>query len=139
MWFKPICPLEDMGFDYCLIAEHHFSNYGNSPAPLLATNTGWSLRHPDMGGRGQILGNLGSTVAFPVTRSQRESSGDSRLSLEERYSSKEDYLSQVRLAAETLVKEGYLLASGIEGVVDQAAQRYEMLQSAVGQPQAADD
>ena len=24
-----------MGFDYCLIAEHHFSNYGNSPAPLL--------------------------------------------------------------------------------------------------------
>ena len=26
---------EEMGFDYCLIAEHHFSNYGNSPAPLL--------------------------------------------------------------------------------------------------------
>ena len=24
-----------MGFDYCLIAEHHFSNYGFSPAPLL--------------------------------------------------------------------------------------------------------
>ena len=23
------------GFDYCLIAEHHFSNYGNSPSPLL--------------------------------------------------------------------------------------------------------
>ena len=26
---------EDMGFDFCLVAEHHFSNYGNSPAPLL--------------------------------------------------------------------------------------------------------
>ena len=26
---------EEMGFDYCLIAEHHFSNYGNSPSPLL--------------------------------------------------------------------------------------------------------
>ena len=26
---------EEMGFEYCLIAEHHFSNYGNSPAPLL--------------------------------------------------------------------------------------------------------
>jgi alkanesulfonate monooxygenase SsuD/methylene tetrahydromethanopterin reductase-like flavin-dependent oxidoreductase (luciferase family) len=26
---------EALGFDYCLIAEHHFSNYGNSPAPLL--------------------------------------------------------------------------------------------------------
>src|SRR5262245_7224430 len=26
---------EDLGFDYCLIAEHHFTNYGNSPAPLM--------------------------------------------------------------------------------------------------------
>jgi alkanesulfonate monooxygenase SsuD/methylene tetrahydromethanopterin reductase-like flavin-dependent oxidoreductase (luciferase family) len=26
---------EALGFDYCLIAEHHFSNYGNSPAPLM--------------------------------------------------------------------------------------------------------
>lgn len=26
---------ETLGFDYCLIAEHHFSNYGNSPSPLL--------------------------------------------------------------------------------------------------------
>jgi hypothetical protein len=24
---------EALGFDYCLIAEHHFTNYGNSPAP----------------------------------------------------------------------------------------------------------
>ena len=26
---------EEMGFDFCLIAEHHFSNYGMSPAPLM--------------------------------------------------------------------------------------------------------
>lgn len=26
---------EELGFDYCLIAEHHFTNYGNSPAPLM--------------------------------------------------------------------------------------------------------
>lgn len=26
---------EALGFDYCLIAEHHFTNYGNSPAPLM--------------------------------------------------------------------------------------------------------
>lgn len=26
---------ETLGFDYCLIAEHHFTNYGNSPAPLM--------------------------------------------------------------------------------------------------------
>jgi alkanesulfonate monooxygenase SsuD/methylene tetrahydromethanopterin reductase-like flavin-dependent oxidoreductase (luciferase family) len=26
---------EEVGFDFVLIAEHHFSNYGMSPAPLL--------------------------------------------------------------------------------------------------------
>lgn len=26
---------EELGFDYCLLAEHHFSSYGNSPAPLM--------------------------------------------------------------------------------------------------------
>ncbi|MGH2588503.1 MAG: LLM class flavin-dependent oxidoreductase, partial [Dehalococcoidia bacterium] len=26
---------EDLGFDFVLVAEHHFSNYGMSPAPLL--------------------------------------------------------------------------------------------------------
>ncbi len=26
---------EELGFDYCLLAEHHFSNYGMSPSPLL--------------------------------------------------------------------------------------------------------
>jgi alkanesulfonate monooxygenase SsuD/methylene tetrahydromethanopterin reductase-like flavin-dependent oxidoreductase (luciferase family) len=26
---------EELGYDFVLIAEHHFSNYGNSPAPLL--------------------------------------------------------------------------------------------------------
>lgn len=26
---------EELGFDYCLVAEHHFTNYGNSPSPLL--------------------------------------------------------------------------------------------------------
>ena len=26
---------EELGYDYVLIAEHHFSNYGFSPAPLL--------------------------------------------------------------------------------------------------------
>ena len=26
---------EALGLDYCFIAEHHFTNYGNSPAPLM--------------------------------------------------------------------------------------------------------
>ena len=26
---------EELGFDFVLVAEHHFSNYGMSPSPLL--------------------------------------------------------------------------------------------------------
>src|SRR5262249_46172696 len=69
----------------------------------LATYTGWNLRHPDIGGPGQTLGLLGSTMPFPATQVGREASGDPRPSIEERYASKEDYLRRVQQAAEALV------------------------------------
>jgi alkanesulfonate monooxygenase SsuD/methylene tetrahydromethanopterin reductase-like flavin-dependent oxidoreductase (luciferase family) len=47
---------EALGFDYCLIAEHHFSNYGNSPAPLLqALYVGQRTRHLKIGTAAVIL------------------------------------------------------------------------------------
>ena len=62
----------------------------------LATHTGWNLRHPEMGAPdevvGMFIGLLGSTTLFPATKAEREASGDPRLSIEERYGSKEDYL-----------------------------------------------
>ena len=106
-------------------------------API-ATHTGWNLRHPDIGGSGQALGTLGSTMPFPITKSQRDALGDTRPSLEERYSSREDYLGRVRNAAQELVEGRYLLAEEIPLVVDQAAQRYDLLHQQVPQAQAAD-
>jgi hypothetical protein len=94
----------------------------------LATYTGWNVRHPDIGGPGQTLGLLGSTIPFPATPAEREASGDPRPSIEERYASKEDYLRRVQLAAEALVQQGYLLAEDLPTVTEQASQRYDLFQ-----------
>jgi len=47
---------EALGFDYCLIAEHPFTTYGNSPAPLLqALYIGQRTRHLKIGTAAVIL------------------------------------------------------------------------------------
>lgn len=96
----------------------------------LATHTGWNLRHPDIGNPTLVIGITGGlagwSLPFPATRADREASQDPRRSIEERYSSKEEYLRLVRKAAQTLVEEGYLLAEDIEWVMEGAAQRYEL-------------
>lgn len=95
----------------------------------LATHTGWNLLHPETGRPNQIIGLTGSSIPFPATRVGRKTSGDPRLSIEERYASKEDYLEQVKKAAQELVDEGYLLAVDLKTVLEQAAQRYDMLRN----------
>ncbi|MFQ6029530.1 MAG: alpha/beta hydrolase domain-containing protein, partial [Dehalococcoidia bacterium] len=105
----------------------------------LATHTGWNLRHPDTGEPGQTAGNRGATIPFPATQAEREASGDPRPSIEERYTSREDYLDRVRQAAQVLVGQGYLLAEDIETVIDQAAQHYDVFRSRVQETQAADN
>jgi len=113
----------------------------------VAAYTGWNVRHADIGGSGQTMstggatgGTLrGSTIPFPVTREDREATGDSRLSIEERYDSTEDYLEQVRQAAQDLVDQGYVLAEDLPRLVDQCNQLYDAVASRVSVPQAAND
>jgi hypothetical protein len=92
----------------------------------LATYTGWNLRHPDIGGPGQTLSLLGSTMPFPATLAERKATGDPRRSIEERYASKGDYLRRVQQAAEALVAQRYLLAEDLPTVAEQASQRYDL-------------
>src|SRR5262245_46524146 len=97
----------------------------------LATYSGWNVRHPDIGGSGQTLALLGSTIPFPATQAEREASGDPRPSIEERYASKAAYLRRVQQAAEALVQQGYRLAEDLPTVTEQASQRYDLYQSRV--------
>ena len=93
----------------------------------LATYTGWNLRHPQMGASDQLMSLMGSTIPFPATRIDRESLGDRRLSISERYPTKTEYLAQARREAQRLVESGHMLAEDLELVVDQASRRYEIL------------
>ena len=105
----------------------------------VSTNTGWNLRHPESGGPGQIMPQIGSNIPFPATRADREVTGDPRRSIEERYSSREDYLAQVRQAAEALVADGYMLAEDLDTVAEQAAERYEAFSAQRAEVPAATD
>jgi hypothetical protein len=101
----------------------------------LATYTGWNLRHADIGGTGQILASggasggtlFGATLPFPASRQARESTGDPRRSIAERYASKTAYLERVQQATEGLVQARYLLTEDVEDILNQAAQHYDLL------------
>lgn len=80
----------------------------------LAAHTGWTLRHQDVGGATQLLMYAGGTIPFARDEKARISNGDPRPSIGERYKDRDDYLKQVRVAADLLVAKGYLLHRDIE-------------------------
>ena len=97
----------------------------------LATYAGWNVRHPDIGGTGQVLA-AGGTVAgcaipFAITRAERLASGDPRPSIEERYGSREEYVERVRACAESLVESGYVLAEDVDVLVAQGGEVYDAI------------
>ena len=93
----------------------------------LATYMGWNLRSPSIGAPTEQYPLIGSMVAFPRTRAEREKSGDPRLSIEERYKDEQEYLGKIEAAARELAKERFLLEADIPQVVARAKQRWEQL------------
>lgn len=91
----------------------------------LATHTGWTTRHRDIGGAGHFIPLLGAAIPFPATAEERAATGDPRRSIDERYPSRDSYLEQVRQAAQELIAEGYLLEEDLEHVLAQAGARYD--------------
>lgn len=86
----------------------------------LATTTGWNFRRESAGNPGDIFQTLGSYIPFPKTPALRETSGDPRLSIEERYTSLDDYVQRVRAAALELVRQRYMLEEDLDDVVERA-------------------
>ena len=93
----------------------------------VATHTGFNVRHPTTGGAGQILEYVGLTLPFAKAAAERESNGDPRPSLEERYSSRADYLAKVKAAAQELAQQRYIVEEDIELCVAIAVERYDGL------------
>jgi hypothetical protein len=65
----------------------------------LGTYTGWNLHRQDAGTDGVLLSLTGSYIPFAKTKTERQKTGDPRLSLEERYGSFETYLQQFEKSA----------------------------------------
>lgn len=93
-------------------------------APL-GTNVGWNVR---AAGRrqGNLCGLAGSFFPFAKTRAERQRTGDSRLSLEERYTNHQGYVEAVRHAAEQLMQERFLLQEDVNRFI-QSAQESDVL------------
>ena len=113
--------------------DESFNERGGIRLPDLsvpvATYTGWNLRDESIGNPGLFIGITGGlagwTLPLPATQAERESTGDPRASIEERYASREDYLEQVTRAAMDLVAEGYLLEEDVAELVELAGRKYD--------------
>jgi hypothetical protein len=95
----------------------------------LATYTGWNLRDPKIGAPDVIYNMVGSFIPFARTRAEREAAGDPRLSIEERYKDKEEYLRRVKEAAVALTGSGFLLKEDVEKVGAKAGARWDSIMS----------
>ena len=93
----------------------------------LATTAGWNFRKTAIGGTHLLYPLLGSYVPFASTKAERERANDPRLSIEERYPSRDQYLKQVQDAAASLVKEGYVLAEDVPAIVKHAGDHWDLL------------
>ena len=104
---------------------------GGIPLPEVAvplgTHTGWNISTFQLSGLRYLAGLVGSFQPFAKTKAEREQSGDSRPSIEERYSSRQDYLQRVRRAAADLVRERFVLPDDVEGVVQQADRTWSVI------------
>ena len=91
----------------------------------VATYTGWNLRDPKTGFAGEQVSFIGSYVAFPKTRADRDRTSDPRPSLEDRYGSRERYLGLFTEAAQRQVKERFLLPEDLPAALARGVSEWD--------------
>jgi len=91
----------------------------------LASYTGWNLRSKNIGAPEELYSMVGSWIPFPVNQTMRENRKDPRLSIEERYKNKRDFLERITAAAQKMVSEGFLLDRDVPKLRDRAAQEWD--------------
>jgi len=91
----------------------------------LATYTGWNLRDPGIGAGDLRLSFYGSFIPFAKTAAEREKSGDTRLSIAERYASREQYLGKFAEAAMKLIHERFLLREDLPAMLERGEREWD--------------
>ena len=79
----------------------------------LGTYTGWNPRDPSTGGEHLLTRARGSTLPFSAE------------AIHARYASRDDFLIQIRTAAETLASERYMLPDDVAGVIRASGERWD--------------
>lgn len=98
----------------------------------LGTMTGWQFRSERIGAPHTLLVNGGAYIPFPLTRAEREKTGDPRLSVEERYASRAEYLAKITQVANRLAQERYVLQRDIPVIVEAAGKHWDWRMAGIG-------
>lgn len=93
----------------------------------LATYLGWNFYNERSGPTTELVSLTGSMIPFARTRADRERSNDPRPSIEERYTSREQYLELIGKSANDLAAKGYLMKEDIPRIVEQAGTRWDWI------------
>jgi|HubBroStandDraft_6_1064221.scaffolds.fasta_scaffold03225_5 hypothetical protein len=91
----------------------------------LAAYTGWNLRDPSIGAGDLRLSFYGSFIPFAKTASEREKSGDPRLSIAERYASRDEYMGKFSEAAMKLIRERFLLREDLPALLERGEREWK--------------
>lgn len=90
----------------------------------LATYTGWNLRDPAIGLGDLRLSFYGSFIPFAKTAAERAKTGDPRLSIAERYTSRDEYIGKFAEATMKLVHERFLLREDLPALIERGEREW---------------
>jgi hypothetical protein len=85
----------------------------------------WQFRSRRIGAPHTLPGNSGASLPLPATRAERAKAGDPRLSIEERYASRADYLAKVEQIAQRLARERYVLTRDLPAILEAAGRHWD--------------
>ena len=91
----------------------------------LATMTGWQFRSEQTGAPHTLIVNSGAYIPFPTTPAERQRTGDPRLSIEERYVNRAEYLAKVAQVANRLADERYVLRQDVPAMIEAAGKHWD--------------
>jgi hypothetical protein len=94
-------------------------------AAPVGTYGGWNFRDGAIGRPDQLFGEMGSFTPLPRTKDERLKTGDSRLSIAERYPSRAAYVAKATAVAQQLIKDRFLLPEDLSDPIDQAVALYD--------------
>lgn len=97
----------------------------------IATATGWVFRPSEFGSPQDCYLLRGAWVPFARTQAEREAAKDPRLSLEERYTSKDEFMAKVKEAVEKLIAQRFLTETDLEPELRQASERWDWIHAQV--------